>query len=74
MGCGMSIFNSEQTKSITEAQAILGVSRTALWRLIRTYQIQTFPDVLDARVKRIRISDIEKVLDDADKARRGIAA
>ena len=70
----MSISHSDQTKSITEAQAILGVSRTALWRLIRTYKIQTFHDVLDARVKRIRVSDIEKVLADADKARRGIAA
>ncbi|MGI9106897.1 MAG: hypothetical protein ACR2G4_11685 [Pyrinomonadaceae bacterium] len=63
-----------ETKSITEAQAILGVSRTALWRLIRTYNIEIFPDVLDARVRRLRVSDLTRILDDADKARRGIAA
>jgi predicted DNA-binding protein (UPF0251 family) len=63
-----------QTISISEAQTQLGVSRTALWRLIRSYNIQTFQDVLDARVKRVRVSDIQRVLDDADKVRRGIAA
>ena len=65
---------TSQTISISEAQAQLGVSRTALWRLIRSYNIETFQDVLDARVKRIRVSDIQKVLDDADRVRRGIAA
>jgi predicted DNA-binding protein (UPF0251 family) len=65
---------SPQTISISEAQTQLGVSRTALWRLIRSYNIKTFQDVLDARVKRIRVSDIRRVLDDADKVRRGIAA
>lgn len=63
-----------QTISITEAQTQLGVSRTALWRLIRSYQIETFQDVLDARVKRVRVNDIQRVLDDADRVRRGIAA
>jgi hypothetical protein len=52
----------------------MGVSRTALWRLIRSYNIETFQDVLDARVKRIRVSDIQRVLDDAERVRRGIAA
>jgi predicted DNA-binding protein (UPF0251 family) len=66
--------STPQTISISEAQAQLGVSRTALWRLIRSYNIETFQDVLDARVKRIRVSDIQKVLDDADRVRRGIAA
>jgi hypothetical protein len=63
-----------QTISISEAQTHLGVSRTALWRLIRSYNIETFQDVLDARVKRVRVSDIQRVLDDADRVRRGIAA
>lgn len=66
--------STPQTISISEAQAQLGVSRTALWRLIRSYHIETFQDVLDARVKRVRVSDIQKVLDDADRVRRGIAA
>jgi hypothetical protein len=63
-----------ETTSISEAQAMLGVSRTALWRLIRTYNIEIFPDVLDARVRRVRLDDIKRILDAADKARRGIAA
>jgi predicted DNA-binding protein (UPF0251 family) len=63
-----------ETISISEAQAQLGVSRTALWRLIRSYNMETFQDVLDARVKRIRVSDIQRVLADADRVRRGIAA
>jgi|GEM_PF-2556302 len=65
---------SLETTSISEAQAMLGVSRTALWRLIRTYNIEIFPDVLDARVRRVRLDDIKRILDAADKARRGIAA
>lgn len=63
-----------ETISISEAQTQLGVSRTALWRLIRSYKMETFQDVLDARVKRIRVSDIQRVLADADRVRRGIAA
>ncbi|HEX8421786.1 MAG TPA: hypothetical protein VF634_00145 [Pyrinomonadaceae bacterium] len=63
-----------ETISISEAQTQLGVSRTALWRLIRSYNIETFQDVLDARVKRVRVSDIQRVLDAADRVRRGIAA
>jgi predicted DNA-binding protein (UPF0251 family) len=63
-----------ETISISEAQTQLGVSRTALWRLIRSYHIETFQDVLDARVKRVRVSDIQRVLADADRVRRGIAA
>ena len=63
-----------QTISISEAHSQLGVSRTALLRLIRSYNIETFQDVLDARVKRVRVSDIQRVLDDADRVRRGIAA
>jgi predicted DNA-binding protein (UPF0251 family) len=66
--------SAPQTISISEAQTQLGVSRTALWRLIRSYKIETFQDVLDARVKRVRVSDIQKVLDDADRVRKGIAA
>ena len=62
------------TISISEAQTLLGVSRTALWRLIRSYNIETFQDVLDARVKRVRVSDMQRVLADADRVRRGIAA
>jgi predicted DNA-binding protein (UPF0251 family) len=63
-----------QTLTITEAQERLGVSRTTLWRLLRTYQIDTLTDVLDTRVKRVRAADIDRVLEDAARVRRGIAA
>jgi hypothetical protein len=63
-----------ETIMITEAQRRLGVSRSTLWRLIRSYGLETFPDVLDSRVKRVRVVDVERILDDADRARRGLAA
>lgn len=63
-----------QTLTLTEAEKQLGVSRVTLWRIIREYHIPTFADVLDKRVKRIRISDIASVLADADRVRRGEAA
>lgn len=63
-----------QTLTISEAQERLGVSRTTLWRILRAYQIGTLTDVLDTRVKRVRAADIDKVLEDAARVRRGIAA
>lgn len=63
-----------ETLTLTEAKKRLGVSRGTLWRLIKTYNIQTFTDVLDTRVKRVRLPDIERVLADAERVRRGMAA
>jgi predicted DNA-binding protein (UPF0251 family) len=63
-----------QTLTLTEAEKHLGVSRVTLWRIIREYRIPTFADVLDKRVKRIRLTDITIVMDDADRVRRGEAA
>ncbi|MCA1565296.1 MAG: helix-turn-helix domain-containing protein [Acidobacteria bacterium] len=64
----------DETLTLTAAQEMLGVSRTTLWRIIRSYQIQTLTDVLDTRIKLVKKSDIERVLEDAEKVRRGIAA
>ncbi len=66
--------NTMQTLTLTEAEKYLGVSRVTLWRIIREYHIPTFADVLDKRVKRIRLTDITIVMDDADRVRRGEAA
>jgi predicted DNA-binding transcriptional regulator AlpA len=63
-----------ETSTLTEAQKRLGVSRGTLWRLIRTYNVPTFPDVLDNRVKRVRTVDIEKIWEEANRVRRGLAA
>jgi predicted DNA-binding protein (UPF0251 family) len=63
-----------ETLTLTEAQELLGVSRSTLWRILKTYQLQTLTDVLDTRVKLVRKADIERVLADAEKVRQGIAA
>lgn len=63
-----------ETLTLTEAQKRLGVARNTLWRVIRRYDIPTFNDVLDSRVKRVRVSDIQRILDEAEKVRRGLAA
>jgi predicted DNA-binding protein (UPF0251 family) len=63
-----------ETETLTEAQKRLGVARATLWRLIRKYNVNTFSDVLDSRVKRVRKVDIDRILEDAERARRGIAA
>ena len=63
-----------KTLTLTEAEKYLGVSRVTLWRVIRQYQIPTYTDVLDRRVKRVRRSDVDHVRDDAARVREGEAA
>jgi predicted DNA-binding protein (UPF0251 family) len=63
-----------ETETLTEAQKRLGVARATLWRLIRRYDVKTLTDVLDSRVKRVRRADIDRILEDAERVRRGIAA
>lgn len=62
------------TLTLTEAEKYLGVSRVTLWRIIRQYRMATFTDVLDRRVKRIRRIDLDTVLADVERIRRGEAA
>lgn len=66
--------NGLETITLTEAQKQLGVARGTLWRIIRQYKIPTTNDVLDARVKRVRLTDIQRVLDEAERVRKGLAA
>ena len=63
-----------KTFTLTEAEKYLNVSRVTLWRLIRQYQVPTFTDILDRRVKRVRRSDIDQILAEADRVREGEAA
>lgn len=63
-----------ETETLTEAQKRLGVARATLWRLIRKYDVKTLPDVLDSRVKRVRKADIDRILEEAERVRRGLAA
>jgi len=67
-------FDQAESLKITEAHRRLGVSRATLWRLIKQYGVEVVPDVLDSRIKRVKLADIQRILEDAERARRGIAA
>jgi predicted DNA-binding protein (UPF0251 family) len=61
----------EKTETLKQAQMRLGISRTTLWRLIRKYKIEVADDVLDGRSKRVKTSDVDRVLKDAMRIRKG---
>jgi predicted DNA-binding protein (UPF0251 family) len=61
----------EKTETLKRARERLGVSRTALWRLIRKYKIEVVNDVLDGRAKRVRVADINRVIEEARRIRNG---
>jgi excisionase family DNA binding protein len=63
--------DSEKTETLKQAQKRLGVSRTTLWRLIRKYNINVADDVLDGRSKRVRKEDVDRILEDAMRVRKG---
>jgi ACT domain-containing protein len=60
-----------KTVSTSEAIKLVGVSRATFWRLVKRYQITTFEDVLDRRVKLIRRDDVDKLLALARRVRDG---
>jgi ACT domain-containing protein len=60
-----------KTVSTSEAIKLVGVSRATFWRLLKRYQITTFEDVLDRRVKLIRREDVDKLLAFARRVRDG---
>jgi ACT domain-containing protein len=62
-----------KTVSTSEAIKLVGVSRATFWRLLKRYQITTFEDVLDRRVKLIRREDVDKLLALARRVRDGEA-
>jgi hypothetical protein len=67
-------IDSPKTLTLTEAEKYLGVSRVTLWRIIRQYNIPTYTDVLDRRIKRVRRADLDNVRADAERVREGEAA
>jgi len=60
-----------KTVSTSEAIKLVGVSRATFWRLVKRYQITTFEDVLDRRVKLIKREDVDKLLALARRVRDG---
>lgn len=61
----------DKTETLKEARKRLGVSRTALWRLIRKYEIEVVDDILDGRAKRVRVADIDRIIEEARRVRSG---
>lgn len=53
------VFTS-QLMNMTEAITYVGLSRATLWRIIREYNIATFPDARDKRAVCVRREDIER--------------
>ena len=64
-------MSKSKTVSTTEAINLVGVSRATFWRLVKRYNITTFQDVLDRRVKLIRREDLNKLLSMARSVRNG---
>lgn len=60
-----------KTVSTSEAIKLVGVSRATFWRLVKRYNIATFQDVLDRRVKLIKREDVNKLLSLARSVRNG---
>ncbi len=60
-----------KTVSTTEAISMVGVSRATFWRLVKRYQIATFQDVLDRRVKLVKKEDVNRLLSLARSVRNG---
>jgi ACT domain-containing protein len=64
-------MSKTKTVSTTEAIKLVGVSRATFWRLVKRYNITTFQDVLDRRVKLIKREDLNKLLSLARSVRNG---
>lgn len=63
---------AQKTETLKQAQERLGISRTTLWRLIRKYRIEVADDVLDGRSKRVKTGDVDRILEDAMRVRKGL--
>jgi hypothetical protein len=50
---------------------MVGVSRATFWRLVKRYNIATFQDVLDRRVKLVKKEDVHRLLALARSVRNG---
>jgi len=61
----------DRTETLKHARERLGVSRTALWRLIRKYGVEVVDDILDGRAKRVRVADIDRIIEEARRVRSG---
>jgi predicted DNA-binding protein (UPF0251 family) len=54
-------MSEESTITLEDAQRLLGVSRTTLWRLLKKSSIEPQTDTLHRNIKRITVADIRKI-------------
>ena len=55
--------------TVKEARELLHVSTAKMAKLIKTGVLVTHPDLLDGRIKRVKLADVQRLLND-DKRRR----
>jgi excisionase family DNA binding protein len=55
--------------TVTEARELLGVSKVKIARMIRDGELVTVPDKRDARVKLVKRSDVEKIMQSPTRTR-----
>jgi len=63
----------EDYVTMKEAQRLLGVSNQKMWRLVRDGVLEAIRSPLDGRVKLIRRSDLDKLLELRPPSRNGAA-
>ena len=66
--------HGDQYVTMTEAQAILGVSRFKIWQLVKDGRLPTFQSELDRRQKLIRRNDLDALREPRELEPRGKAA
>lgn len=62
-----------ETVTMREAAALLGVSNTQIWRLVRDGILQATPNPRDRREKLIRLTDVERLRDESRPPRRFVS-
>jgi excisionase family DNA binding protein len=55
--------------TVTEARELLGVSKVKIARMIRDGELVTVPDKRDARVKLVKRSDVERIIQSPTRTR-----
>lgn len=59
----------EPTVTMREAAAILGISPTKMWQLVKQGVLTTHPNPLDRRQKLVRIADLERFQENRPRPR-----
>jgi DNA-binding MurR/RpiR family transcriptional regulator len=60
--------------TIAEAREQLGVSKMTMLRLMKRFDVETYSDPRDARVKLIKVGDVKRLMQPIPTAEAGKAA